>query len=164
MLKLHFDDDGHVAEISVDMGQAEVFPEKHIMLNGSDVMYTTVSVGNPHAVIFTDNIGTEQVEEVGRAMQNHSDFPDGVNVELVSKMSSGELRMRVWERGSGITMACGTGACASAVAAVHRGLCRYDSPIAVVLDGGTLEVCVSKNNRVIMTGPAQTVFEGEIKE
>ena len=84
-----------------------------------------------------------------------------MNVEFVQVLSENELRMRVWERGSGVTMACGTGACASAMAAVAKGYCGYDIPIYVRLDGGTLNIQIAPDNTVTMTGPAKTIYEGE---
>ena len=85
-------------------------------------------------------------------------------MEFVQVISDRKLRMRVWERGSGITMACGTGACASAAAAVRKGYCRYGEPVTVVLDGGELKISVSPDGSITMSGPAEFVFEGEVQE
>ena len=99
---------------------------------------------------------------LGPQIEHHENFPGGVNVEFVQVLSEKELRMRVWERGSGVTMACGTGACASAAAAAARGYCEYDTPVSVHLDGGTLKIQIARNGAVTMAGPAEIVYEGEI--
>jgi diaminopimelate epimerase len=96
-------------------------------------------------------------------VERHEAFPGGVNVEFVQLLGPNRLRMRVWERGSGVTLACGTGACASAAAAVSRGLCPADNPIELVLDGGSLFITVRADGSIQMEGPAETVYEGEIK-
>ena len=120
-----------------------------------------VSVGNPHVVFFTQNVTAVPLWEIGPKIEQHRAFPDGVNAEFVQVISANELRMRVWERGSGVTMACGTGACASAMAAVAGGFCDYDTPIIVHLDGGDLTIQVAGNKSVTMTGPAEFVYEGD---
>ena len=153
---------GKVKRVTVDMGPVAVSSEQTLTLDGGEVTCTPVSVGNPHAVIFVDDAEAAPVETVGPQMEHHDAFPDGVNVEFVQAIAPQQLRMRVWERGSGVTMACGTGACAAASAAVSRGMCDPDQPITVVLDGGSLEVTVSREWWVTMTGPAQTVFEGDV--
>ena len=117
-----------------------------------------VSMGNPHYVIFTDDV--DQVGETGRVLENHPAFPQRCNIEFAQILPDGRIRTRVWERGSGITMACGTGACATAVAAcvTKRSGNRND----IVMDGGTLRIEWRKSdNHVYMTGPAEFVFEGE---
>lgn len=143
------------------MGAAVPEKDRALELDGIQVCCTPVSVGNPHAVIFVDDIETAPLTELGPRLAHHEAFPDGVNVEFVQVLSKNELRMRVWERGSGVTMACGTGACASAMAAVVKGQCSYDAPIYVRLDGGTLNIQIAPDNTVTMTGPAETVYEGE---
>ena len=152
---------GAVKSVTVDMGQAVAQPERQLSVNGKEYTYTPVSVGNPHAVIFTDAINAVPLETLGPAIERHPDFPGGVNVEFVQVLSDTALRMRVWERGSGVTMACGTGSCASVAAAVKNGYCRAGQPVTVQLDGGTLEITVSESGEVTMTGPAETVYEGE---
>ncbi len=152
---------GTVAAVTVRMGAAETQPERTLRVDGREIVYLPVSVGNPHAVIFTDDAEHIPLERLGPAIERHPDFPGGVNVEFVQPLSRERLRMRVWERGSGVTMACGTGACASAAAAVAKGICAADKPVGVVLDGGTLEITVARNRSVTMTGPAATVYEGE---
>ena len=151
-----------VRTVSVDMGACRVEPERTCFANGKAFVCIPVSVGNPHAVIFTDQVEKIRLGEIGPLLEHAPSFPGGVNVEFVQVLSETELRMRVWERGSGITMACGTGACASVAAAVAKGFVPAGKPITVCLDGGKLSVCVGKDGSVIMTGPAEFVYEGEI--
>lgn len=151
--------DGKVKTVTVDMGRAVVSEE--LALEDLELTCTPVSVGNPHAVFFVDNAEAVPLATIGPEIERHTLFPGGVNAEFVQVISPTELRMRVWERGSGITMACGTGACASATAAVKKGLCPADTPITVRLDGGELEITVGAGGSVTMTGPAETVYEGE---
>ena len=143
------------------MGTAIPEKEKNLEVCGREVTLIPVSVGNPHAVIFVNDIENAPITEVGPALEHHRDFPDGVNVEFVQVLSQNELRMRVWERGSGITMACGTGACATVMAAISKGVCEREPPVSVHLDGGVLKIEVDYDNNVTMTGPATTVYEGE---
>ena len=159
-LDLHLDG-GKVATVTVDMGAAAVSAVSRLALGDGEVEYTPVSVGNPHAVVFVDDADAAALEVLGPQIEHHGAFPGGVTAEFVSAISPRELRMRVWERGSGVTMACGTGACASVAAAVAGGICAYDEPVAVHLDGGTLTVSVSRDMKVTMTGSAEFVFEGE---
>ena len=150
-----------VKSVTVNMGKSVAEAEKTLSVCGREINLTPVSMGNPHAVIFVDDIKNAPILEVGPALERHEAFPEGVNVEFVQNISNGVLRMRVWERGSGITMACGTGACAAAYAAICKGICERETPISVHLDGGTLKIQVDKDNTVTMTGPANTVYEGE---
>lgn len=152
---------GKVSEVTVDMGKAVTEKDKTLTVDGETVSCVPVSVGNPHAVIFVDDINTAPLTVLGPKIEHHEAFPDGVNVEFVQVLGRNELRMRVWERGSGVTMACGTGACASAAAAVAKKKCDYDEPIYVNLDGGKLKIKISRDSSVTMTGPAETVYEGE---
>lgn len=152
---------GRVKTVTVDMGQAEAGNAKTALVDGERVTYTPVNVGNPHAVIFVNDIESAPVNALGQAFQNHKNFPDGVNVEFAQIIDENNIRMRVYERGSGVTMACGTGACATVAAAVKQGLVKANSPVSVTLDGGNLEITVSDQNTVTMTGPAKTVYEGE---
>ena len=124
---------------------------------------TPVSVGNPHAVIFTDDVALILLRDIGPKIECNKAFPGRVNVEFVSGVGDNELRMRVWERGSGETFACGTGACASAAAAVSKGLCRKGEPIKVHLDGGDLVITVKNDFTCLMCGPAEFVSEGNIE-
>ena len=119
-----------------------------------------VSMGNPHCVVFVDDIAAIDVARVG-AMGGHLPaFPERCNIEFAQLTGTDELRTRVWERGSGITMACGTGACATAVAAAHVGLTSRESD--VVMDGGRLHVRWAEDDHVMLSGPAEFVFDGEI--
>ena len=152
---------GKVKSVTVDMGTVTVGEKRDIDVGGQTVRGIPVSVGNPHFVIFVPDMETVALETTGPQIEKHPAFPGGVNVEFVQMIAENRLRMRVWERGSGVTMACGTGACAAAAAAVHKGLCRHSVPISVQLDGGTLEIQVDPAGFVLMTGPAETVYEGE---
>ena len=152
---------GKVRSVSVEMGQAETADDVTVAVGGKRLVCTPVSVGNPHAVFFTENAETVPLEEIGPVIEYAPVFGRRVNVEFASVMPGNTVRMRVWERGSGITMACGTGACAAAAAAVKKKLCSADVPVTVVLDGGKLIVTVSRDGRITMTGPAETVYEGE---
>lgn len=146
--------------ITVDMGKAEISAD--VMLDlGFEC--TPVSIGNPHAVIFTDDVALILLRDIGPKIECNKAFPGRVNVEFISKVGDNELRMRVWERGSGETLACGTGACASAAAAVSKGFCRACEPIKVHLDGGDLEITVKDDLTCLMRGPAEFVSEGEIE-
>ena len=128
--------------ITVDMGIAVIEGQRDNM--------TFVSMGNPHCVIFRDNL--DSIEKLF----------DDINIEFVKVIDSNTLRMRVWERGSGETQACGTGACASVVAAVNKGYCKRNETVKVILLGGELYITYRDDDRVIMTGGAEKVFEGEI--
>ena len=154
--------EGSVKSVSVEMGLSKVEDETEIDVADQKVTLTPVSMGNPHVVLFVDDAEKIPLEVIGPQIEKHSMFPDGVNVEFVSVISDNEIRMRVWERGSGVTMACGTGACASAVASIKKGYCRYDESVFVTLDGGVLEINVSQDGSVIMKGPAEIVYNGEI--
>jgi len=119
-----------------------------------------VNIGNPHAVFFVDDADAVDVAGIGPGLETHPMFPERANIEFVSVVSPTELRMRVWERGAGITQACGSGACATIVAAVRRGLAERRAD--VVLDGGTLTLEWTEAGRVLMTGPTATSFSGVI--
>ena len=152
---------GKVRSVTVDMGQAEVFRDRELLIDRSGIFGTPVSVGNPHFVIFVSDVEKAPLYTWGPFIEKHEAFPGGVNVEFVQVTGDHRLRMRVWERGSGVTMACGTGACASAAAAVSRGYCRPGVPVTVDLDGGPLEITVDSRYNVKMNGPAEIVYEGE---
>ncbi|MBO6002674.1 MAG: diaminopimelate epimerase [Mailhella sp.] len=152
---------GRVASVTVDMLAPRLEDEAQFLPGAGMDRGTFVSMGNPHYVIFTDDV--DQVGETGRALEYHPAFPQRCNIEFARIESDGTIRTRVWERGSGITQACGTGACATAVAACLTGKSGRTSRIA--MDGGTLSIEWCKaNNRVYMTGPAAFVFDGEIEE
>ena len=154
---------GKVNDVTVDMGQAQIIGEPEIRVNGQNISGVTVSVGNPHFVHFVDDADAVPLETIGPSIEKHPAFPDGINAEFIHVIKKDRIRMRVWERGSGVTMACGTGACASAAAAVRKGLCSFSEPITVLLDGGPLTITVSPDFSVTMCGPAEIVFEGEVQ-
>lgn len=132
-----------------------------IMVDGKQYHMTCVSMGNPHAVIFMDGVKDLKLEEIGPAFENHICFPERVNTEFVEILDRQHVFMRVWERGTGETLACGTGCCATAVACVLNGLTEPD--LTVRLLGGELQIEWDREqNLVYMTGPAETVFEGEV--
>ena len=152
--------DGIVESVTVDMGVPVLEDESQYLPTRNPGHGTFISMGNPHYVIFTDNV--DQVGETGRILEQHPAFPQRCNIEFAHIESDGIIRTRVWERGSGITMACGTGACATAVAAGLTGKSGRISQI--VMDGGTLTIeWREKDNHVYMTGPAEIVFDGEIE-
>ena len=153
---------GRVKTVGVDMGRAAVSAPTVIEAEGAAVTCIPVDMGNPHAVIFTEDAEKAPLLTLGPAIEGHPAFPGGVNVEFVQVLAPDRLRMRVWERGSGVTLACGTGACASAAAAVSMGLCGAGETVSVRLDGGELQVRVEADGQVHMTGPAEFVYEGEI--
>ena len=153
--------DGRVKTVTVDMGEAKADKPMTVTVDDKKVTLIPVSVGNPHAVIFTDDIDAAPLTALGPKIEHHEAFPDGVNVEFVKVISADKLRMRVWERGSGVTMACGTGACACVTAAISANYCSYDEDVSVILDGGVLNIKIAPDNTVQMTGPAETIYEGE---
>jgi diaminopimelate epimerase len=158
MLSLHVTD-GIVESVTVDMGKPVLEDESQYIPSRGLRQGTFVSMGNPHFVIFTDDV--DQVDKNGRALEYHPAFPQRCNIEFARVEADGTIRTRVWERGSGITMACGTGACATAVAAALTGKAGRKSQI--VMDGGTLSIeWRESDNHVYMTGPATFVFDGEI--
>ncbi len=159
-LQLHVAN-GLVQTVTVDMGPA-VLKQENVYFSSGIGFGTLLSVGNPHLVLFTEAVEDVPLYLWGPRIEADERFPGGVNAEFVQRCSPGKLRMRVWERGCGITMACGTGACASAFAAVKKGLFPVNRPIEVVLDGGSLFITVDEGDGLHMEGPAVTVFEGEV--
>ena len=152
--------DGIVESVTVDMGEPVLEKETQFVESRNPGYGTFVSMGNPHYVIFTDDV--DQVGEKGRTLEQHPAFPQRCNIEFARIEADGIIRTRVWERGSGITMACGTGACATAVAAVVAQ--RHTRRAEIVMDGGTLTIeWRKKDHHVYMTGPAEFVFDGEIE-
>lgn len=166
--------DGKVKLVKVNMGRPELAPSKvpvaaegdravdePITVDGKEYRMTCVSMGNPHAVIFTDrDIRELPLEEIGPKFENHERFPKRVNTEFVRVLDRSTAEMRVWERGSGETLACGTGACAVAVACVLNGL--TEDEVTVRLLGGDLQIKWDRENDIVyMTGPAEVVFDGE---
>ena len=153
---------GKVKSVSVDMGAATA--ESPLTLSAGDREFTVipVSVGNPHIVAFVSDVENFPVEKYGKILEKHEKFSDGVNVEF-AEVKDGYIRMRVWERGSGITLACGTGSCATVAAAVKYGLVSAGEFITVKLDGGDLQVKYTDDG-VTMTGGAEFVAQGETYE
>ena len=144
--------------VTIDMGEVMVGNETALDLNGKKITYIPVNIGNPHAVVFSKDIDSIDLEEVGSGIESHKDFPNRTNVEFVDVIDQDNIRLRVWERGAGETMACGSGACASTAAAMNKGLCH--THVSVKMPGGT--ATVSKNgNSMYLTGPVNYVFKGE---
>ncbi len=173
-LKL-YPENGKVVKVRVNMGPAiltaadipvDVTTEQAIqvpiIVDGEEYEFTGVSMGNPHAVVYVERVRPLHLDLIGPRFENHPIFPDRVNTEFVEVYGDHMIKMRVWERGSGETLACGTGACAAAVASIINGKVA-DGPVEVQLLGGTLEIEWDREaNQVYMTGPATTVFTGEI--
>ena len=163
-LELHVKN-GAVKEVTVDMGCPEILEESlNLSCPNGTFTGTFVSMGNPHFVTFVEDIKQANLPVTGPLLEHHPYFPDRANIEFVQFLSEGNARMRVWERGSGITQACGTGACASAVALIAHGRAQKGDKIQIQMDGGTLTIEWNPtDNHVYMTGNAVTVFEGSIK-
>lgn len=168
-------ENGEVAAVRVDMGIADFSPAAIPVLSeaplvnspievlGKTYLTTSVSMGNPHTVTIVDDPSAFDLERIGPAFERHSLFPERVNAEFIRILDRQTIEMRVWERGSGETWACGTGASAAAAAAVKLGLCDYDKPITVKLLGGDLTIICRRDFRIFMSGPAETVYEGIYK-
>ncbi len=167
--------DGIVETVTVNMGQPiletkdipAIFPQDRVIneaidVNGTSYNVTCVSMGNPHAITFIEDVDTFDIHGVGRLIENHEMFPRRINTEFAQIVDRNTIKMRVWERGSGETLACGTGASATLVAAVLNNL--TDRKAKLILIGGDLEIEWNEtDNNVYMTGPATTVFQGEIE-
>lgn len=167
--------DGKVDTVKVNMGapvlEAEKIPvacgkdkviAQPISVGGVDYSFTAVSMGNPHAVVFVQDTQAVEIEKTGPAFEHHSYFPDRVNTEFVQILNRKEINMRVWERGAGETLACGTGTCASVVACVLNGY--TEDEVTVHLLGGDLYIHYDREKDIVwMTGPATMVFEGEVE-
>jgi diaminopimelate epimerase len=153
--------EGHV---SVEMGKPGLGrPEGELIeILGQELRFFEVDMGNPHAVIFVDDVARYPVEQLGPALESHPRFPRRTNVEFVQVSGEHSIRVRVWERGAGLTLACGTGACASAVAALATG--RVNGTVRVELPGGALMLRWNPGESVLMEGPAEEVFRGEFFE
>ena len=176
--------DGKVDTVRVNMGAPQLAPEcipvtmesggigrsgenacgavidRPIMVCGVEYKMTCVSMGNPHAVVFVEDVTGLKIEEIGPYFERHERFPKRINTEFVKVLDRQNVQMRVWERGTGETLACGTGCCAAAVACILNGL--TDETVTVKLLGGEIRVTWDReSNLVYMTGPAETVFEGE---
>lgn len=165
---------GKVTQVTVDMGapitkaimipvksEKEILIREPITVGGDNYEVTCISMGNPHAVVFVQDTAALPLETIGPKFEHHEMFPERVNTEFVRVIDRKHIQMRVWERGSGETLACGTGACASVMACILNGL--TDHEVTVSLLGGELTIRYDENrNTVFMTGPAVKVFEGEI--
>lgn len=173
-LKLDVQND-QVCSVEVDMGKAILSPKQipicseldeyvnqPFKLGDHTYHITCVSMGNPHAVTFCDEIDSLDLEKIGPEFEFNPLFPERINTEFVQVIDSKTVKMRVWERGSGETWACGTGACAVAVACVLNGYCKQGEEITVKLRGGDLKITYKEDGSVLMKGPATTVFEGTI--
>jgi diaminopimelate epimerase len=172
ILQLHVDDNGTASSVTVDMGapitkaaevpvtfHADQMINEEVATSHGPMKITAVSMGNPHGITYVDSVATAPVTTLGPELERHAMWPDRANIEFIEVVNRNELRMRVWERGSGETMACGTGACASLVASVLNGL--TDRRATVHLLGGDLEIeWNSDDSHIYMTGPAETVFHG----
>ncbi len=168
-------EDGKVSLVKVDMGPAILEPEKipvtaegsrvvdePLQVDGKTFRMTCVSMGNPHAVIYVDDVQGMDLEKTGPFFENHERFPNRINTEFAHVLDRNTVEMRVWERGSGETLACGTGACAVAVASILNGY--TEDQVTVRLLGGDLKIEWDREaNKVYMTGPAEVVFDGEIR-
>ncbi|WP_216830917.1 diaminopimelate epimerase [Alkalihalobacterium elongatum] len=167
--------DGQVEEVTVNMGQPRLMrkdlpmigePDERVIAepierDGHSLELTAVSMGNPHAVFFVDKISDAPVETLGPVLEKDEIFPEWVNVEFVQAVNANELHFRVWERGSGITQACGTGACAAVVAAVLNEKVNKGEEVIVHLLGGDLKITWTHDGDVLMTGAAETICTGE---
>ncbi len=171
VLSLNMSPSGEVESVTVDMGEPELnaglvpvrsttekMVEEPVATSCGEVRGTAVSMGNPHGVVFVDRIEDVPFETLGPELEKHSMWPDRANIEFLQIISPLEARMRVWERGTGETLACGTGACASAVAAALTGRCGRE--VTIHLRGGDLHIRWADNGHVMMTGGATEVFEG----
>lgn len=167
--------EGKVTEVTVDMGapitkpslipvnsDKEILIREPIQVGGKEYEITCVSMGNPHAVVFVEDPSVLKLEEIGPLFEHHPMFPDRINTEFIQVVDRKHIKMRVWERGSGETLACGTGACASVMACILNGY--TDHEVTVSLLGGDLQIRYDEEkNTVYKTGPAVKVFEGEIE-
>lgn len=170
-----YPENGKVKTVLVDMGKAvlkpadipmnvsgDTFINKPITVDGKEVFITAVSMGNPHAVTYVEDVDSLELEKIGPSFENHPLFPERVNTEFIKILDESTMQMRVWERGSGETWACGTGACAATAASVLNGYFPHDKEITVKLRGGDLFITYRSDGTVLMRGPAETVFTGEI--
>ena len=162
-LRIHSDASGTVRSVEVSMGRFGGGDSLAVELpNGRVIEGTVIDMGNPHFVVLADGYPGISPENEGKMLEKHPIFPEGTNVEFVQLISPSKVRMRVWERGSGVTMACGTGACATAAALCLKGL--TGSECEVVMDGGALTVrCDPSSREISMEGPANFVFEGRME-
>ncbi len=174
-LQAYRNEHGEVTSLKVDMGKAEFAPNKiPVALDGDSIIgksqkigektynITCVSMGNPHCIVFESDVEGLDLEKIGPLFEHNAIFPEGVNTEFIRVNNDRDITMRVWERGSGETWACGTGACACVAAAVKNGFCKEGEDITVHLIGGDLVINYT-DDTVMMTGPATKVFDGEVE-
>ena len=167
---------GKVETVTVDMGSPILDPKSipvdldvekvinyPLVVNNQEYLITCVSMGNPHCVIFTEGIDYLDLESIGPLFENNPIFPERTNTEFIEIIDDKTMKMRVWERGSGETLACGTGASASVVAAIYNNIFTRDQEIEVILKGGELYITLTSDNHVFMRGSATEVFTGEYK-
>ena len=169
---------GKVKGIKVDMGEPHLLGEeipvvgfdgskvidKSMSVDGQEYHFTAVSMGNPHCVIFVDDAENFPIYELGHKFEEHALFPKKTNTEFVEFKDRQHVRMRVWERGAAVTLACGTGSCATVVAGILNGKLDRDAATEVELDGGKLSIHWANDNHVFMTGSAELVFSGELAD
>lgn len=168
--------DGEVIKADVNMGKAELHPEKipvalegekivdyPVDIDGTEYRITCVSMGNPHCIVFCEETDGLDLEQIGPKFEEHPLFPERVNTEFIKVVNDHTIKLRVWERGTGETLSCGTGACAAAVAAVENGFCPMDENIRLMLPGGDLQIRCQKDGIIYMCGTAEQVFEGTVE-
>jgi diaminopimelate epimerase len=155
------DHKGKTAVVEVDMGAPKSIKNAELKIDNVKYDATLVSFGNPHCVIFTDDLSNVHIDEIGPKIETNKMFPDRTNVEFVQVAGRAEAVVKVWERGAGETLACGTGACACAVAGITAG--KLDKDVLIRLPGGNLDIEWQDDKHVILRGPAETVYEGNIK-
>ena len=167
-------EDGKATMIKVDMGapitkpadipaisDKEIIVDEPIEVDGKEYRVTCVSMGNPHAVLFVEDTKTVDIENIGPKLEHHKMFPDRANIEFIQVVDRNHIKMRVWERGAGETLACGTGTCASVYACILNGLTEDSVDVEVL--GGTIHIDYDREkNTIFMTGPAAVSFDGEI--
>ncbi len=174
-LTLHVEDE-KVVSVDVDMGMAilkpadipmtadgDTFINQPITIDDKIYYGTSVSMGNPHVILYCDDVDSIELETIGPKFEFNPLFPERVNTEFVQIINENTVKMRVWERGSGETWACGTGACAVAVSCVLNGYCKKGEEITVILRGGELKITYNEDGTVLMQGPATKVFDGTIE-
>ena len=168
--------DGEVQTVRVNMGSPELVPKnipidsnldrfisEDVEVDGKVYKVTGVSMGNPHAVTFIDDTDSLEIEKIGPKFETHKLFPKKINTEFAQIVDRNTIKMRVWERGAGETLACGTGACAAAVASVLNGYCKREQEILIHLRGGDLRIIYHNDESVTMIGPATFIFEGKME-
>ena len=174
-LTLKIGEDGMVDGVSVHMGKADFSPlavptafdaeavDTPINVDGKEYRITALSTGSAHCVTFSHDVVSMDISHIGPLFENHERFPDRVNTEFIECIDEKHINMRVWEKGSGETLACGTGACASVAAAVRLGKCRSGVPVTVSLRGGELFITCGEDYSLVMEGKAETVFDGVVE-